>query len=88
MAERSAQYPRYGYRRIAIFLARDGMRVSFGRAHRLCRSARLQVPRKRPRKRIATGRPCPNAPTGANQVWCYDLVFDWCANGQQLKCRH
>ena len=22
----------------------------------------------------------------ANQVWSYDFVFDWCANGQQLKC--
>ena len=44
------------------------------------------MPRKRPRKRIATGRPRPNAPTGANQVWSYDFVFDWCANGQQLKC--
>jgi putative transposase len=19
-------------------------------------------------------------------VWSYDVVFDWCANGQQLKC--
>jgi putative transposase len=45
MAELSAQYPRYGYRRIAIFLARDGHRMSFGRAHRLWRLARLQVPR-------------------------------------------
>jgi putative transposase len=53
---------------------------------RLWRQARLQVPRKRPRKRIATGRLRPNAPTGANQVWSYDFVFDWCANGQQLKC--
>ena len=44
------------------------------------------MPRKRPRKRIATGRPRPQAPTGANQVWSYDFVFDWCANGQQLKC--
>ena len=26
------------------------------------------------------------APTGANQVWSYDFVFDWCANGQKLKC--
>jgi putative transposase len=86
MAELSAQYPRYGYRRIAIFLARDGHAMSFGRAHRLWRRARLQVPRKRPRKRIATGRPRPNAPTGANQVWSYDFVFDACANGQQLKC--
>jgi putative transposase len=86
MAELSAQYPRYGYRRIAIFLARDGHPMSFGRAHRLWRRAQLQVPRKRPRKRIATGRPRPNSPTGANQVWSYDFVFDACANGQQLKC--
>jgi putative transposase len=86
MAELSAQYPRYGYRRIAIFLGRDGHAMSFGRAHRLWRQARLAVPRKRPRKRVATGRPRPNAPTGANQVWSYDFVFDWCANGQQLKC--
>ena len=86
MAELSAQYPRYGYRRIAIFLARDGHAMSFGRTHRLWRRAQLQVPRKRPRKRIATGRPRPQAPTGANQVWSYDFVFDWCASGQKLKC--
>ena len=86
MVELSAQYPRYGYRRIAIFLDRDGHTMSFGRAHRLWRRAKLQVPRKRPRKRIATGRPRPKAPTGANQVWSYDFVFDWAANGQQLKC--
>jgi putative transposase len=86
MAELSARYPRYGYRRIRIFLGRDGHQMSFGRAYRLWRAAKLQVPRKRPRKRIATGRPRPQAPTGANQVWSYDFVFDWCANGQQLKC--
>lgn len=60
--------------------------MSPGRAHRLWRRARLQVRRKRGRKRIATGRPRPQTPTGANQVWSYDFVFDWCANGQQLKC--
>jgi putative transposase len=86
MAELSALYPRYGYRRIAVFLDRDGHRLSFGRAYRLWRRAKLKVPRKRPRKRIASARPRPNAPTGANQVWSYDFVFDWCANGQQLKC--
>ena len=86
MAALSAQYPRYGYRRIRIFLGRDGWSMSPGRAWRLWRRARLQVPRKRPRKRIATGRPRPQAPTGPNQVWAYDFVFDWCANGQPLKC--
>lgn len=86
MTALAALYPRYGYRRIAIFLEREGHVMSFGRCHRLWSQAKLQVPRKRPRKRIATGRPRPNAPTGANQVWSYDFVFDWCANGQQLKC--
>ena len=61
----SAQYPRYGYRRIRIFLGRDGHRMSVGRAYRLWRAAGLQVPRKRPRKRVAAARPRPQAPTGA-----------------------
>ena len=69
-----------------IFLGREGHGMSWGRCYRLWRCARLQVPRRRPRKRIASGRPRPQAPTGANQVWSYDFVFDWCANGQQLKC--
>ena len=86
MSELAAQYPRYGYRRVRIFLGRDGHKMSVSRAYRLWKAARLQVPRRRPRKRIASGRPRPNAPTGANQVWSYDFVFDWCANGQKLKC--
>jgi putative transposase len=86
MGALSAQYPRYGYRRIAIFLGRDGHRMSPGRAYRLWRTARLLVPRKRSRKRVAATRPRPQAPSGPNHVWCYDFVFDHCANGQQLKC--
>ena len=82
----SAQYPRYGYRRIRIFLGRDGHRMSPGRTYRLWRAAGLQVPRKRPRRRVAAARPRPEAPSGANQVWSYDFVFDHCANGQKLKC--
>jgi putative transposase len=86
MKELSAQYPRYGYRRIRIFLGRGGYRMSPGRAYRLWRAAGLQLPRKRPRKRVAAARPRPQAPRGPNEVWSYDFVFDRCANGQQLKC--
>ena len=73
-------------RRVRIFLARDGHPMSPGRAYRLWRLGGLQVPRKRGRKRVAASRPRPQAPTGPNQVWSYDFVFDRCANGQQLKC--
>src|SRR5205823_6889303 len=65
---------------------RGGYRMSPGRAYRLWRAAGLQLPRKRPRKRVAAARPRPQAPRGPNEVWSYDFVFDRCANGQQLKC--
>ena len=86
MRELARQYPRYGYRRIQVFLARRGFEMSADRAYRLWRQAGLQVPRRRPRRRIASGRPRPIPPTAANHVWAYDFVFDRCANGQQLKC--
>lgn len=82
----SAQYPRYGYRRMRIFLRRAGHQLSWERTHRLWRNAGLQLPRRRPRRRIATGRPRPLPATSANFVWAYDFVFDACANGQQIKC--
>ena len=43
MAALSGQYPRYGYRRIRIFLDRDGHAMSAGRAYRLWHSAGLQL---------------------------------------------
>jgi putative transposase len=86
MWELAGQYPRYGYRRIQVLLERRGHRMSADRAHRLWRQCGLQVPRKRPRRRIASGRPRPLPATGAGYLWAYDFVFDACGNGQQLKC--
>jgi putative transposase len=86
MRDLSSQYPRYGYRRIHIFLARRGHPMSPDRAYRLWHLAGLQVPRKRPRRRVAGSRPRPVPALEANHVWAYDFVFDACANGQQLKC--
>ena len=86
MREIAGQYPRYGYRRIRIFLGREGYEMSNGRMERLWRQARLQVPRKRPRRRVASTRPRPQAPSMMNQVWAIDFVHDACANGQKLKC--
>ncbi len=85
MRRLSSQCPRYGYRRIRIFLRREGMAMSPSRAERLWRQAGLQLPRRRPRRRVATSRPRPMPPRAANHVWAYDFVFDACANGQQIK---
>src|SRR5213079_2320303 len=52
----------------------------------LWRRAGLQVPRRRPRRRIAASRPRPLPLMGPNHVWAYDFVFDTCAGGQQLNC--
>ena len=82
----SSQYPRYGYRRIRIFLRRDGLAMGLNRVRRLWRQYGLTLPRKRPRRRLASSRPRPMPPRAANHVWAYDFVFDSCANGQQLKC--
>src|ERR1700757_3570200 len=60
--------------------------MSPDRCHRLWRKARLQVPRRRPRRRVAGIRPRPLPSATHNHVWAYDFVFDACANGQQLKC--
>lgn len=86
MRELSAQYPRYGYRFVRIFLQRQGLPMSADRAYRLWRKAGLQVPRKRPRRRVSTTRPRPTPPAGPNHVWAIDFVHDHCANGQKLKC--
>jgi len=86
MHELARQYPRYGYRRIRIFLKRQGHAMGPDRCHRLWRQAGLQVPRRRPRRRVAGTRLRPVPPNAQNHVWAYDFIFDACANGQQLKC--
>jgi putative transposase len=86
MRELAQQYPRYGYRRVRIFLRRAGHPMSKDRAHRLWRHAGLQVPRKRQRRGVAASRPRPLPASAPNHVWAYDFVFDACANGQKLKC--
>jgi putative transposase len=82
----AGQYPRYGYRTIRIFLTREGHVLGTDRMYRLWRQEKLQVPKKRPRRRVATSRPRPRPPTAVNHVWAYDFVFDTCADGRTLKC--
>lgn len=87
MKRLSGQYPRFGSRRIRIFLGREGLQMGKERCARLWSEAGLQVPaRKKRRRSIASTMPRPKTPDRKNHVWSYDFVYDACANGQTLKC--
>ena len=87
MKDLSGQFPRFGARRIRVFLERQAMQMGRDRCSRIWSAAGLQVPsRKKRRRHLTAARPRPMPPKGRNSVWCYDFVFDSCANGQQLKC--
>ena len=76
---------RYGYRRVRVLLARQGISLSWARAHRLWWKAGLSLPRRRPRRRLRRGEPRPLATSRPNEVWAYDFLFDRCTNGDGIK---
>ena len=69
MRELARQNPRYGYRRIQVFLAREGFELSAQRAHQLWQKATLQIPRKRSRRRKSL-RGDPNRGQLAQPITC------------------
>lgn len=84
----AAKHPRYGYRRAAAKLRREGTAVNLKRVARLWRQEGLRVPqRQHKRRRLgqstnSTQRRCA---TRMNEVWCYDFVFDQTEDGRRLK---
>jgi len=81
----AAQRRRFGYRRLAVLLQREGWRVNHKRVFRLYQEERLQV-RRRIKKHTAKWRgDKPVAPTGINQRWSLDFVSDQLADGRRLR---
>lgn len=78
---------RRGYRKAHNHLLRLGMQASKNRVHRLWKAPRLQVPRRKGKKRKPPG-PSGELPLVAeypNHVWSYDFLFDASAKGTRLK---
>jgi putative transposase len=74
---------RFGYRRLLILLAREGVRLNHKRLFRLYREERLGVRKRGGRKRaLGTRSPMP-LPEAANQRWSLDFVSDALANGRR-----
>ncbi len=76
---------RFGYRRLHILLARDGVTLNHKRLFRLYREERLGV-RKRGGRKRALGTRSPMAlPDGANQRWSLDFVSDALSSGRRFR---
>jgi transposase InsO family protein len=82
----SKKHSRYGYRRIAALLRREGWRVGKRHSQRLRRDEGLRVPptkRKVVRRGVSTG--LPTTATHRNHVWAWDFIADATVRGGDLK---
>lgn len=85
LKELAAEHRRFGYRRLAVLLRREGFTVNDKRVYRLYREEKLKVRRKR-RKRVARGRsPCPESAQAAGVRWSMDFMSDMTAGGRRLR---
>jgi putative transposase len=83
----STERPRWGWRRAAKALRREGWRVNNKRVQRLWREEGLKVPyrkRKKPLRGIGE-RVGPMSPIAPNALWALDFQFDTTEDNRTLK---
>jgi putative transposase len=76
---------RFGYRRLHILLAREGLAVNHKRVHRIYQAAGLQVRRRR-RKRLTRAERVPLPPASQRlERWSMDFTADTLADGRHFR---
>ena len=76
---------RLGYRRLLIFLRREGFVVNHKQLFRLYREERLMVRKRGGRKRaLGTRTPMP-VPSLPNDLWALDFVSDQLVSGRRFR---
>ncbi len=87
MREIANERRRFGYRRLAFLLWREGKGMNLKKVYRLYREERLTV-RKRGGRKRALGTRAPMAiPQELNQRWSLDFVSDSLACGRRFRMR-
>lgn len=76
---------RFGYRRLQIMLAREGLVMNHKKFRRLYREEKLQVRRRGGRKRALGTRTPIQLPHGPNQRWSLDFLSDAFADGRRFR---
>lgn len=85
LRELAGERRRFGYRRLHILLAREGVEMNGKKLQRLYREEGLTVRKRGGRKRaIGTRAPMP-IPQGRNQRWSLDFVSDALACGRRFR---
>lgn len=81
----AARWRRFGSPRIWRMLRREGWQVNIKRVVRIYVEEKLSLRLKRRKKQAASARVPLPAPTGPNQTWSMDFVWDWVRSGRRLK---
>jgi putative transposase len=76
---------RFGYRRLAWLLEREGTKVNLKKVYRVYREEGLAVRRRRGRRRAIGTRAPIVVPQALNQRWSLDFVSDQLANGRRFR---
>lgn len=76
---------RFGYRRLLIFLRREGFVVNHKRLFRIYREERLMVRKRGSRKRALGTRTTMPIPALPNELWVLDFVSDQLDSGRRFR---
>ena len=85
LRELAAIRRRFGYRRLAWMLEREGTKVNLKKIYRLYREEGLAVKRRRGRRRAIGTRAPIVVPQEMNQRWSLDFVSDQLGNGRRFR---
>ena len=81
----AAERRRFGYKRIAVMLRREGFIHNIKKIYRIYKEEGLMVKRRKGRKRaIGTRLPLPKADS-INQVWSLDFLSDALSDGRRFR---
>ena len=81
----AAAKPRYGYRRLALLLRREGYPVNVKRVHRIYRQLGLSVQRRKRKRAAAQARRPSAVPTRATERWSLEFVADSRSDGRAIR---
>jgi putative transposase len=85
LKELASQRRRFGYRRLGLPLARQGIKLNRKKLYRLYKEERLTVRKRGGRKRALGTRAPMELPQGRNLRWSLDFVADTLVSGRRFR---